>query len=114
MAFSTVDNKKWKIIFRIPIDDYKQERAIEKQVLEFMAKENIENLYYTCDNYTDKERILCIHGFQSEVYANDVSVIFNKKGSPSEVQKAITISEENYKIVQMKKNLDAYLAPKTP
>lgn len=114
MAFSTVDNKKWKIIFRIPIDDYKQERAIEKQVLEFMAKENIENLYYTCDNYTDKERILCLHGFQSEVYANDVSVIFNKKGSPSEVQKAITISEENYKIVQMKKNLDAYLAPKTP
>ena len=114
MAFSTVDNKKWKIIFRIPIEDYKQERAIEKQVLDFMAKENIENLYYTCDNYTDKERILCIHGFQSEIYANDVSVIFNKKGSPSEVQKAITISEENYKIVQMKKNLDAYLAPKTP
>ena len=114
MAFSTVDNKKWKIIFRIPIEDYKQERAIEKQVLDFMAKENIENLYYTCDNYTDKERILCIHGFQSEIYANDVSVIFNKKGSPSEVQKAITISEENYKIVQMKKNLDNYLAPKTP
>ena len=79
-----------------------------------MAKENLENLYYTCDNYTDTERILCIHGFQSEIYANDVSVIFNKKGSPSEVQKAITISEENYKIVQMKKNLDAYLAPKTP
>ena len=114
MAFSTVDTKKWKIIFRIPIEDYKQERAIEKQVLEFMAKENLENLYYTCDNYTDTERILCIHGFQSEIYANDVSVIFNKKGSPSEVQKAITISEENYKIVQMKKNLDAYLAPKTP
>ena len=114
MAFSTVDNKKWKIIFRIPIDDYKQERAIEKQVLDFMAKENLENLYYTCDNYTVIERILCIHGFQSEIYANDVSVIFNKKGSPSEVQKAITISEENYKIVQMKKNLDTYLAPKTP
>ena len=114
MAFSTLDTKKWKIIFRIPIEDYKQERAIEKQVLDFMAKENLENLYYTCDNYTDSERILCIHGFRSALYANDVSVIFNKKGSPSEVQKAIPISDENYKIVQMKKNLDAYLAPKTP
>ncbi|MGL2992953.1 tetratricopeptide repeat protein [Flavobacterium sp. TSSA_36] len=114
MAFSTVDTKKWKIIFRIPIEDYKQERAIEKQVLEFMAKENLENLYYTCDNYTDKERILCVHGFQSEIYANDVSVIFNKKGAPSEVQKAIPISDENYKIVQMKKNLDTYLVPKMP
>lgn len=59
--------------------DYKQERAIEKQVLEFMAKENLENLYYTCDNYTDTERILCVHGFQSELYVNDVSVIFNKR-----------------------------------
>lgn len=114
MAFSTLDTKKWKIIFRIPIEDYKQERAIEKQVLDFMAKENLENLYYTCDNYTDSERILCIHGFRSALYANDVSVIFNKKGSPSEVLKAIPISDENYKIVQMKKNLDAYLAPKTP
>lgn len=112
MAFSTVDTKKWKIIFRIPIEDYKQERAIEKQVLDFMAKENLQNLYYTCDNYTDKERIFCIHGFQSEIYANDVSAIFNKKGSPSEVQKAIPISDDNYKIVQMKKNLDAYVGSK--
>ena len=114
MAFSTVDNKKWKIIFRIPIEDYKQERAIEKQVLEFMAKENLENLYYTCDNYTDTERILCVHGFQSELYVNDVSVIFNKKAAPSVKAMAIPITDENYKIVQMKKNLDAYLAPKTP
>ncbi|WP_317039027.1 gliding motility protein [Flavobacterium succinicans] len=114
MAFSTIDTKKWKIIFRIPIEDYKQERAIEKQVLEFMAKENIENLYYTCDNYTDSERILCIHGFRSEVYANDVSVIFSKKGLPAVKQTAIPITDENYKIVQMKKNLDAYLNIKTP
>ena len=114
MAFSTVDTKKWKIIFRIPIEDYKQERAIEKQVLDFMAKENIENLYYTCDNYTDTERILCVHGFQSELYVNDVSVIFNKKAAPSVKAMAIPITDENYKIVQMKKNLDAYLAPKTP
>ena len=114
MAFSTVDTKKWKIIFRIPIEDYKQERAIEKQVLEFMAKENLENLYYTCDNYTDTERILCVHGFQSELYVNDVSVIFNKKAAPSVKAMAIPITDENYKIVQMKKNLDAYLAPKTP
>ena len=114
MAFSTVDTKKWKIIFRIPIEDYKQERAIEKQVLEFMAKENLENLYYTCDNYTDTERILCVHGFQSELYVNDVSVIFNKKAAPSVKAMAIPITDENYKIVQMKKNLDTYLAPKTP
>ena len=114
MAFSTVDTKKWKIIFRIPIEDYKQERAIEKQVLEFIAKENLENLYYTCDNYTDTERILCVHGFQSELYVNDVSVIFNKKAAPSVKAMAIPITDENYKIVQMKKNLDAYLAPKTP
>nr|WP_300978994.1 gliding motility protein [Flavobacterium sp.] len=114
MAFSTVDTKKWKIIFRIPIEDYKQERAIEKQFLEFMAKENLENLYYTCDNYTDSERILCVHGFRSEVYANDVSVIFNKKGLPAVKKIAIPITDENYKIVQMKKNLDAYLTTKTP
>ena len=90
------------------------EKPTLEEVIEFMAKENLENLYYTCDNYTDTERILCVHGFQSELYVNDVSVIFNKKAAPSVKAMAIPISEENYKIVQMKKNLDAYLAPKTP
>lgn len=114
MAFSTVDSKNWKIIFRIPIEDYKQETGIEQQIKNFLAKENIDNIYYTCDNYTDLERIICLHGFRSEVYAKDVVLIFNKKGSPAETQKAIPISKENYTIVQMKKNLDAYLDLKTP
>lgn len=114
MAFSTVDSKNWKIIFRIPTADYKQEQAIEQQIKAFKAKENLENIYYTCDTYTDTERIICVHGFRSELYAKDVSMVFNKIGSPSEVQKAIPISNENYTIVQMKKNLDAYLASKKP
>jgi tetratricopeptide (TPR) repeat protein len=114
MAFSKVDNKKWKIIFVIPIDDHKEESAIEKQVLDFMKKENVANLYYTCENYTDKERLFCLHGFQSELYANDVAALFNKKGSSSEVHKAITISDENYKIVQMRKNLEVYVTSKNP
>lgn len=114
MAFSTVESKNWKVIFRIPIEDYKQEQVIEQRIKNFVAKENLENLYYTCDNYTDTERIICWHGFTSQWYANDVSVIFNKTGSPSEIQKAIPISNENYSIVQMKKNLDSYLVPKTP
>jgi len=113
MAFSTVDTKKWKIIFRIPIEDYKQERAIEKQVLDFMAKENLENLYYTCDNYTDTERILCVHGFRSALYVDNVSEIFNNKSTPSLKVRAIPITDENYKIVQMKKNLDSYSPTKT-
>ena len=112
MAFSTVASKNWKVIFRIPINDLKQEQAVEQQIKAFKAKENLENIYYTCDNYTDTERIICVHGFRSELYATDVSVIFNAKRGEAEGQMAIPISTENYTIVQMKKNLDAYLTSK--
>ncbi|MGL2988004.1 tetratricopeptide repeat protein [Flavobacterium sp. RSSA_27] len=114
MAFSKEESKKWMIVFAIPIDDHKAENTIERQVLDFMKKENLAKVKYTCENYSDKERLICLHGFPSELYANDVAALFNKQRSISEVYKAITISEENYKIVQMRKNLEVYVTSKNP
>jgi hypothetical protein len=51
---------------------------------------------------------------KSEAYAKDVSGVLRDDKKYKIAHPAIIISTNNYKVVQIKKNLDAYLAPKTP
>jgi hypothetical protein len=62
--------------------------------------------------YTDKDNFLVIHNIKSEAYANDIInfMAVNKKYTIS--QPAIILSSDNYKVIQIKKNLDRYLASK--
>ena len=56
-----------------------------------------------------------IHGIKSEIYANDVAKVLKENKKYNLVlYPAVIISSDNYSIVQINKNLEAYLAPKTP
>ena len=114
MSFSTVDSKNWKVIFRIDKNDTKTEAAIESKVILFFANENVEKLKYTCDSYTEKESFISIQGIHSESYAQFVAALFAENEKYKISQPGIVISNENYKIVQIKKNLEEYLSLKKP
>jgi tetratricopeptide (TPR) repeat protein len=114
MNFSTVDSKNWKVVFRIAYNDEKSVAALETKLALFFANENIEKLKYTCNLYTEKESFITIHGIHSESYAKFVATLFEENIKYKVNQSGIVISNENYKIVQIKKNLDAYLSLKKP
>jgi tetratricopeptide (TPR) repeat protein len=112
MNFSTADSKNWKVIFRIANNDEKSAAAIESKITVFFANENVEKLKYTCDAYTEKESFISIHGIHTEAYAKFVATLFEENIKYKINQPGIVISNENYKIVQIKKNLEAYLSLK--
>jgi tetratricopeptide (TPR) repeat protein len=112
MNFSTADSKNWKVIFRIANNDEKSAAVIESKLALFFANENVEKLKYTCDLYTEKESFISIHGIHTEAYAKFVATLFEENIKYKINQPGIVISNENYKIVQIKKNLEAYLSPK--
>ena len=112
MKFTTTDNKNWKVVFRIDKNDAKTEAAIESKVILFFANENVEKLKYTCDPYTEKESFISIQGIHSESYAQFVAALFAENEKYKISQPGIVISNENYKIVQIKKNLEEYLSLK--
>jgi len=114
LKFSTTDNKNWKVIFRIEKNDTKTEAAIESKIVLFFANENVEMLKYSCDLYTEKESFITIQGIHSESYAQFVAALFAENEKYKIKQPGIIISGENYKIVQIKKNLDEYLSLKKP
>lgn len=114
LDFTTVDGKSWKILYSVPNNDTKTAKKIEEAIKVFLLVENFERLTTSFDKYNKTESFFVIHGIKSEAYARDLAGVFRDDKKYKITHPAIIISSENYKIVQMKKNLQAYLAPKTP
>ena len=108
--FNTTDTKNWKILYKVGQLEDKNTKALEDKIKKFIASENVYNLKYSFDVYTEKENFLTISGIKSEAYAKDIAEIIKTDKKYKIAETAIIISNENYKVVQIKKNLDEYLA----
>ncbi len=100
--------KNWKIIYIFPSDQL-ETIAKETQVLQQALETYFYTQYYISrDVYTADQTLIVVHGFTS----NDAAQAFAERlTSDQEIkwkQKAIFISSDNYRIVQLHKNLEAY------
>jgi tetratricopeptide (TPR) repeat protein len=111
MNFTTTDTKNWRILYKVGKREDASTKALEEKIKKFNASENVAKLSYSYDIYTENENFIAIQGIKSEAYAQNSAAIMkdDKKFKITEV--AIVISNENYKVVQIKKNLNEYLAP---
>lgn len=104
--------KNWKILFRVGTRTDSQTKEIEEKIKKFLEEEKNKKQSYSFDVYTDKENFIVIHHIKSEAYANDIINYMTVNKQYTINQPAIIISSDNYKVVQIKKNLDSYLASK--
>ena len=111
MEFSSAA-KSWKILFKVGLRSDSLTKEIEEKIKKFIEDEKIEKRSYSYDVYTDKENFIVIHNIKSEAYANDIINYMTVNKQYTINQPAIIISSDNYKVVQIKKNLDSYLASK--
>ncbi len=114
LAFTDVDNKNWKILYKVSNTDTKTVKKIEEAIRVFLLVENYERLTTSLDKYNKTESFVVIHGLKSEAYAKDIAGVFRDDKKYKIADPSIIISTDNYKIVQIKKNLEAYLTPKAP
>jgi hypothetical protein len=114
MSFNTTDTKNWKILYKVGNREDKNTKVIEEKLKKLMTDENYQNLTYSYDVYTEKENFITIHGANSEIYANTISRTLKEDKKYKVEEPAIIVSNDNYKVIQIKKNLEVYLAPKNP
>jgi hypothetical protein len=114
LDFTTVDNKNWKILYVVPASDSTTVQLVGQSIKKFLAVENYQRLRTSLDKYTATESFVTVHGLNSEAYAQDVAGVLKEDKKYKVAQPAIIISSDNYKIIQIKKNIEKYLAPKTP
>jgi len=114
LNFTTEDNKNWKILYLISNTDTKTLKQIEEAIRVFLLVENFERLTTSFDKYNRTQSFVAIHGLKSEAYARDVAGVLKDDQKYKIAHPFMIISTDNYKVVQIKKNLEAYLTPKNP
>lgn len=113
MDFTTTA-KSWKIAFKVGLRLDPQTKEIEEKINKFITDEKGQQrpYSYSYDVYTDKENFIVIHNIKSETNANEIINYFKTNKQYTINQPAIIISSENYKVVQIKKNVESYLSSK--
>ncbi|RDI56470.1 type IX secretion system periplasmic lipoprotein PorW/SprE [Flavobacterium glaciei] len=114
LELNTIDSNNWKILYRVGSRDDKNTKALEEKIKMFVAAESYQKIYYSYDIYTEKENFITIHGIGSKLYANDIVSVLKENVKYKLVEPAIVVSGDNYKVIQIKKNIDTYLALKNP
>ncbi|MBC7749867.1 MAG: gliding motility protein, partial [Methylotenera sp.] len=112
MEFVTTDSNNWKILYQVGARDDKNTKGLEEKIKVFLASENLQKMYYSYDIYTDKGNFITIHGIKSKAYAENIVLVLEENIKYKITDAAIVVSGENYKVIQIKKNIETYLASK--
>lgn len=109
MQFSKNPSKSWKILYELTKSDDANTKALEAKIKRFVQSRSAEGIKYSLDIYTMDESLLVIHGIATEIDAKDIVTILTDYKDYKVSEPAIIISTDNYKVVQVRKNLKEYL-----
>jgi tetratricopeptide (TPR) repeat protein len=112
MDFDFKTSNQWKILYPVALNASNDKKAIEEKISKFMSAENGQKLNLAYNSYADNEGFVIIQGISTEEYATSVANVLKENPSYKIAIPAVIISNENYKIVQIKKNLKSYLDAK--
>jgi hypothetical protein len=106
LSFNSETPVSWKIIYQAN-DLTVKSKLIEKLTL-FIKDRSSDNLTLSTDIYTLDENFIVVHGFKSKEGATNASIVLKEIKEYKVEDLAYIISNENYKIVQMKKLFQEY------
>jgi tetratricopeptide (TPR) repeat protein len=99
----------YKIIFKINLSDPKAAVLTDK-IKQFIKDGNNNRITLSTDVYTRGENLVVIHGLINKLAAVDAVTILKDYKEYKVAETPVIISSEDYKVLQMKKNFDQYLA----
>jgi outer membrane protein assembly factor BamD (BamD/ComL family) len=114
LQLSKAPSKSWKVLYATTDFESAPTKALREKIKKFIADRNLTKLSVSLDIYTMTGNFVVIHGMTSEDLANGVASILKEFKEYKVQEPAILISAENYTIVQIKKNIDEYLAGNLP
>ena len=112
MNFDFKTSGHWKILYPLALNAVNDKKAIEEKITKFMNADNAQKLSLTFNSYDSKEGFVIIQGITTKEYATSVAQVLKEDPSYKIATPAVIISNENYKIIQIRKNLNSYLEAK--
>jgi hypothetical protein len=109
LKFYEVKPLSWKILYQSKNPEDKGTKALQAKITKFITERSLDKLTMSYDIYTMDENFIVIHGLKDLEYAKGIASILKEFKEYKVAETAFVISNENYKIVQMKKNFEEYL-----
>ena len=107
--FYAVAPKSWKILYRLPYNDEKNNKILSEKIKKFVADHQLDRLTFSEDIYNSEDNFMVIHGIISEQFSKGIIDTLSIKKEYKIQQKPIIINNYNYKVVQINKNIEDYL-----
>ncbi len=114
LRLSRAPSKSWKVLYATKDFENASTKTLRDKIKKFIADKDLKKLSVSLDIYTTTDNFVVIHGMNSEDLANGVASVLKEFKEYKVPETPIVISAENYAIVQIKKNLDEYLAGNLP
>ena len=104
----------WKIIYQPKSLEEKDNKVLLDKLNKLAKERTIETLTVSTDVYTLDRNLIVIHGIKSEENAKGLAQILKEFKDYKIADPSVVISSENYKVVQVYKNLEEYISGKGP
>ncbi len=111
LYFDQTEPTSYKVLYHADNLEDKKVKVLMEKITKFIKERNQAQLTTSIDLYTMDKNFFVMHGLKDEEYAKGVVSILKEFKDYKITEQAIVISSENYKVVQMKKNLEEYLDP---
>jgi hypothetical protein len=108
LSFNSETPTSWNILFKVDDLTSKSTKDLLDKITNFAKERTIEKLTVSSDIYTLESNFFVIHGIKSVESATGIAHVLKEYKDYKIADLAIIISSENYKVVQVKKNIDEY------
>ncbi len=114
LYFNDAPPTSWKIIYQPKSLDEKESKPLLDKLTKFIKERSVDKLTVSTDIYTKERNLILIHGINNEDTAKGIAQVLKEYKEYKIQDVSVVISSENYKIVQVFKNLDEYVLGSGP
>ena len=110
LSFNSEFPLSWNILYKADNLEDKSTKELLEKLKKFVKERTIEKLTISIDIYTIDKNFIVIHGIKVLDNAKGIAQVLKEFKEYKIAEPAIVISSENYKVVQIKKNVEDYIS----
>ena len=110
LQFNKETPTSWKILYKIGNSNDKNIKPLQDKIAKFITDRQTKKIKSSIDLYTLDTNFVVIHGMKTEDDALGIAEVLKEFKEYKVQETPIIISNDNYKIVQIKKNFEEFLA----
>ncbi|MDC8005057.1 hypothetical protein POV27_13425 [Aureisphaera galaxeae] len=104
------ENAKWKVVYQFTTEEREQADALQAKLDEAIKEYNYFDMSTSIDYYDPNTLFVIIHGLNTKLGGKGFAEVLKEKKEYRIDHPYFEIASPHYKIVQIHKNLDAYLS----